>query len=130
VPRALIIEPSGELCGPRRALLDPIERLGEIEVAVRCPPARPPMRELENRKVRVLAYFRALDEKSWWQHVAAAVHQRHVKRSGVGRNHHVKCFCALAPTLGYHTNPSLRLGVRKAVQFPPYLRDLRSRTPG
>ena len=49
-----------------------IEHLGDIELAVCCPPARPLMSELEKRKIRVLPYFRALDNKRGWEHLLAA----------------------------------------------------------
>ena len=70
--RALIIEPAGNLWGPQRALLDLIEHLGDIEVAVCCPPAQPLLGELKKRKIRVFPYFRALDRKSRWQRLRAA----------------------------------------------------------
>jgi glycosyltransferase involved in cell wall biosynthesis len=73
VPRALIIEPAGNLWGPERALLDLIEHLSDIEVAVCCPPARPLFSELKKRKIRAFPYFRVLDGKSRWQDVSAAV---------------------------------------------------------
>ena len=49
-----------------------IEHLGDIELAVCCPPARPLMSELEKRKIRVLPYFRALEDKRGWEHLLAA----------------------------------------------------------
>jgi hypothetical protein len=72
VPRALIIEPAGNLGGPQRALLDLIEHLRGIEIAVCCPPAQPLVGELKKREIRVLPYFRALDEQSRWKHLRAA----------------------------------------------------------
>jgi glycosyltransferase involved in cell wall biosynthesis len=72
VPRTLIIEPAGNLWGPQRALLDLIEHLGDIEVAVCCPPARLLVGELKKRNIRVFPYFRALDRKSRWGHLLAA----------------------------------------------------------
>jgi glycosyltransferase involved in cell wall biosynthesis len=72
VPRALIIEPAGNLWGAQRALLDLIEYLDDIEVAVCCPPARPLVPEIEKRKIRLFPYCRALDRKSQWQRLRAA----------------------------------------------------------
>ena len=57
VARALFVEPAGNLWEPpQRTPLDLIERLGDIEVAVCCPRARSLVRELEKRKIRVLAF--------------------------------------------------------------------------
>ena len=81
MPRALIIEPAANLWGLQRALLDLIEHPGDIELAVCCPPARPLISELEKRKIRVLPYFRALDNKRGWEHLLAAAG---VLRAAVG----------------------------------------------
>ncbi|MGA9307584.1 MAG: glycosyltransferase family 4 protein [Candidatus Sulfotelmatobacter sp.] len=63
--RALVIEPSGNLWGSERALLDLLGAVPMLEVAVCCPPAVPLNRELEKLHIRTLPYYiYGLHEKS------------------------------------------------------------------
>jgi glycosyltransferase involved in cell wall biosynthesis len=55
--RALIIEASGNLWGSERALLDLLDALPILEVAVCCPPQMPLNRELEKLHIRTLPYY-------------------------------------------------------------------------
>jgi glycosyltransferase involved in cell wall biosynthesis len=55
--RALVIESSGNLWGSERALLDLLDSLPALEVAVCCPPQMPLNAELERRQIRTLPYF-------------------------------------------------------------------------
>jgi glycosyltransferase involved in cell wall biosynthesis len=72
--RVLIIEPSGNLWGSERALLDLIDNLAGVEIAVCCPPKVPLIEELDRRGVRVLPYLIAdLHLKSRWDRLKAAV---------------------------------------------------------
>lgn len=71
--RVLIIEPSGNLWGSERALLDLIDNLEGVEIAVCCPPDVPLIEELDRRGVRVLPYLIAdLHLKSRWDRLKAA----------------------------------------------------------
>jgi glycosyltransferase involved in cell wall biosynthesis len=72
--RVLVIEPSGNLWGSERALLDLLDSIGESEAAVCCPPGMPLQPELEKRGIRAYPYFvYGLHEKSRWQRLRAAI---------------------------------------------------------
>jgi len=72
--RALVIEPAGNLWGSERALLELLDGLREVEVAVCCPPNRPLEAELVNRGIRVLPCFvYELHKKSRLQRLRAAM---------------------------------------------------------
>jgi glycosyltransferase involved in cell wall biosynthesis len=72
--RALVVEPSGNLWGSERALLDLLDGLDAVEFAVCCPPDRPLIAELMKRSVRVLPRFvYKLHEKSRLQRLRAAI---------------------------------------------------------
>lgn len=71
--RVLVIEGSGNLWGSERALLDLLEGMTDVKVAVCCPPKTPLQGELEKRNIRTLPYFGyVLHEKSRWQRLLAA----------------------------------------------------------
>lgn len=55
--RALVIEPTGNLWGSERTLLDFVGRMPEVEAAVCCPPGTPIIAELEKLAIRTLPYF-------------------------------------------------------------------------
>jgi glycosyltransferase involved in cell wall biosynthesis len=72
--RALVIEASGNLWGSERALLDLIENLPSVEVAVCCPPGRPLIDKLAKLGVTTLPYFSyALHNGPRWRRLAAAI---------------------------------------------------------
>jgi glycosyltransferase involved in cell wall biosynthesis len=72
--RALVIEPAGNLWGSERALLDLLDGLREVEVAVCCPPNRPLEADLVRRGISVLPRFiYGLQNKSRWQRLRAAM---------------------------------------------------------
>lgn len=58
--RVLIIEPSGNLWGSERALLDLIRSQPDIDLAVCCPPGKPLCAEL--RKLKVRTYETLIDD--------------------------------------------------------------------
>lgn len=71
--RALVIEPSGNLRGSERALLDLLDGLKGVDVSVCCPPSRPLQIELQKRRICVLPHFvYGLHQKSRWQRLRAA----------------------------------------------------------
>jgi glycosyltransferase involved in cell wall biosynthesis len=55
--RVLVIEPSGNLWGSERALLDLLDSLQGFKVAVCCPPQVPLNIELEKRGIRIFPYY-------------------------------------------------------------------------
>jgi glycosyltransferase involved in cell wall biosynthesis len=55
--RALVVEPSADLWGSERALLDLLGSMTETDIAVCCPPERPMNAELTNLGIRRLPYF-------------------------------------------------------------------------
>jgi glycosyltransferase involved in cell wall biosynthesis len=72
--RALVIEPAGNLWGSERALLDLLDGLRGVDVAVCCPPNRPLEAELVKRDIRVLPRFvYELHNKSRMQRLRAAM---------------------------------------------------------
>ena len=72
--RVLIVEAAGNLWGSERALLDLLDGLKGLDLAVCCPPNTPIVSELENLKVRVLPWFIAnLHKKSRYQRLWAAI---------------------------------------------------------
>jgi glycosyltransferase involved in cell wall biosynthesis len=72
--RALVIEPSGNLWGSERALLDLLDGLRAVEVAVCCPPDSPLESELMKRGIPVLPRFvYELHKKSRVQRLRAAM---------------------------------------------------------
>ena len=71
--RALIIDAGGKLWGSERALLDLIDVLSAIEIAVCCPPRMPLTSELERKRIRTLPYYiYELHEKSKIRRLQAA----------------------------------------------------------
>jgi glycosyltransferase involved in cell wall biosynthesis len=72
--RVLVIEPSGNLWGSERALLDVLDGIGTTDAAVCCPPGMPLEPELKKRGLRAYTYFiYALHQKSRWARLRAAV---------------------------------------------------------
>lgn len=72
--RTLVIEASGNLWGSERALLDLLDSMPTMEVAVCCPPGMPLQSELDKRHIRTLPnYVYALHEKTRWHRLRAAV---------------------------------------------------------
>ena len=72
--RALVIEPSGNLRGSERALLDFVSQMPNVEAAICCPQGRPIIAELEKLPVRTLPYFvYALHEKGRLKRLGAAI---------------------------------------------------------
>jgi glycosyltransferase involved in cell wall biosynthesis len=72
--RVLVIEASGDLWGNERALLDVLDRMPGLELAVCCPPERPMNGELAKREVRTLPYYvYGLQKKSKFHRLRAAV---------------------------------------------------------
>jgi glycosyltransferase involved in cell wall biosynthesis len=72
--RALVIEPAGNLWGSERALLDLLDGLRGVEIAVVCPPNRPLVAELVKRGIRTLPRFiYGLHNKSRWHRLRAAI---------------------------------------------------------
>jgi glycosyltransferase involved in cell wall biosynthesis len=72
--RTLIVEPAGGLWGSERALLDLIEAVPHLEIAVCCPPQTRLEAELKKRGVRVLPHFIAgLHQKPRLRRLEAAV---------------------------------------------------------
>ena len=71
--RALVIEASSKLWGSERALLDLLDALPMLEVAVCCPPRMPLNGELEKLQIRTLPYYvYGLHEKSKRHRLQAA----------------------------------------------------------
>lgn len=71
--RVLVIEGAGNLWGSERALLDLVNGLSTLEVAVCCPPHMPLNRELERLRIRTLPYFvYGLHQKWKWRRLEAA----------------------------------------------------------
>jgi glycosyltransferase involved in cell wall biosynthesis len=74
ITRALVIEGAGNLWGSERSLLDLVEAMPAVEVAVCCPPGTPLNRQLEARMIPTLPYYvAALHEKPRWRRVVAAL---------------------------------------------------------
>ncbi len=72
--RALVIEASGNLWGSERALLDLLDALPLLEVAVCCPPKMPLNGELERLHIRTFPYYvYGLHQKSNRHRLQAAV---------------------------------------------------------
>jgi len=72
--RVLVIEASGNLWGSERALLDLLDGMRTMKVAVCCPPGMPLQRDLENRHIRTLPrYVYGLHQKSRWHRLRAAI---------------------------------------------------------
>src|SRR5205809_7794510 len=72
--RALIIEPSGNLWGSERSLLDLLRGMPETEVAVCCPPGTTLNPELEKLGICTLPYYLyGLHKKSKWHRLHAAI---------------------------------------------------------
>ena len=70
--RVLVMEASGNLWGSERALLDLIDHMPTIELAVCCPPNRPLLNEFAKRQIRVFPHFvYGLHEKSRWSRLWA-----------------------------------------------------------
>jgi glycosyltransferase involved in cell wall biosynthesis len=57
--RVLIVEAAGNLWGSERALIDLIEGITDLDVAVCCPPATPLVEELKKRGIYTFGFFRA-----------------------------------------------------------------------
>ncbi|MBU6297930.1 MAG: glycosyltransferase family 4 protein [Alphaproteobacteria bacterium] len=71
--RVLVIEPAGQLWGSERALIDLIESVSDIEIAVCCPPGTPLLALLQKRNVKTFPYLIAeLHRKSRWRRLQAA----------------------------------------------------------
>jgi glycosyltransferase involved in cell wall biosynthesis len=72
--RVLVIEAAGNLWGSERALLDLLQGLKTVKVAVCCPPGRPLIAELDKLHIRQLPYYvYGLDRKSRWHRLRAAL---------------------------------------------------------
>lgn len=72
--RVLIIEPAGGLWGSERALLDLIEAVPNLEVAVCCPPSTRLAAELDRRGVQVYSWFvERLHLRPRWRRLQAAI---------------------------------------------------------
>ena len=72
--RTLVIEPSANLWGSERALLDLLAHMPSQHVAVCCPPGMPLVDELAKRDIRTLPYYvYGLHQRSKWQRVKAAI---------------------------------------------------------
>jgi glycosyltransferase involved in cell wall biosynthesis len=72
--RVLIVEAAGNLWGSERALLDLLNGMLDLEVAVCCPPKTALNGELKKRHIRTLPYYvYGLHEKSRWQRLRAAI---------------------------------------------------------
>jgi glycosyltransferase involved in cell wall biosynthesis len=74
MPRILFIEPAGNLWGSERALLDVLEAMPGMELAV-CTPTRATLNaELAMRKISTFPCLEAnLDKKSRWRRILAAL---------------------------------------------------------
>ena len=71
--RALVIEPSGDLWGSERALLDMLDNVRGMDLAVCCPPETPLQRELTKRHIRAIPYYvYGLHKKRKWHRLRAA----------------------------------------------------------
>ena len=74
--RVLVIEAAGNLWGSERALLDLLECMSSLNVAVCCPPKKPLNAVLADLHIRILPYYvDNLHEKSRWQRLKAAIEQ-------------------------------------------------------
>lgn len=72
--RVLVIEPSGNLWGSERALLDVLANMTAADVAVCCPPGTPLRAELDKLQIRSLPYYVSdLHRKSRGQRLKAAL---------------------------------------------------------
>jgi glycosyltransferase involved in cell wall biosynthesis len=72
--KVLVIEPSGQLWGSERALLDIVGLLPDTEVWVCCPPATSLLQELQRRGIGALPWFVSdLHKKSRWVRLKAAL---------------------------------------------------------
>lgn len=72
--RVLIVEPAGNLWGSERAMIDLIESLPDLDMAVCCPSRGPLRGELRKRGVRALPYFiEELHRKPRWRRLQAAL---------------------------------------------------------
>lgn len=70
----LVIESAANLWGSERALLDLLDGVSELEMAVCCPPDRPLQGKLEERHIRVFSYLvYDLHQKSKWHRLWAAI---------------------------------------------------------
>ena len=70
--KVLVIEAAGNLWGSERALLDLIDHMLAIELAVCCPPNRPLLSEFAKRRIRVFPHFiYGLHEKTRWSRLKA-----------------------------------------------------------
>lgn len=71
--RILVVEPSGNLWGSERALLDLLDNLAGVEPAICCPPGRPLQPLLVKRGLRVFpTYIYNLHNKTKWHRLWAA----------------------------------------------------------
>ncbi len=71
--RILVIEPSGNLWGSERALLDLLDNLTGVDPAICCPPGRPLQPALDKRGLRVFpTYIYNLHKKTKWHRLWAA----------------------------------------------------------
>ena len=72
--RVLIVEGSGNLWGSERSLLDLLNGMSKLEVAICCPPEMPLNVELKRLHIRTLQYFVfGLHGKSRWHRLWAAI---------------------------------------------------------
>jgi glycosyltransferase involved in cell wall biosynthesis len=72
--RVMVIEAAGNLWGSERALLDQLEAMPTVGVAVCCPQGAPLIAELEKRGIHVLPrYVAGLHQKSRWHRAYAAL---------------------------------------------------------
>lgn len=72
--RVLSVDAAGEMWGSERALLDLIDSIRDLEVAICCPPNTPLETELKRRDIRSFPFFIAkLHLKSRWQRLQAAL---------------------------------------------------------
>lgn len=70
--KLLCLDPSGNLWGSERVLLDALPHLKEFNVAVCCPPGTPLVKRVEALGIRALPYFIAgLHKKSRWARLLA-----------------------------------------------------------
>jgi len=72
--RVLVIEAAGNLRGSERALIDFLDGMSQLDLAVCCPPQMPLCRELQKRRIRQFPYFvYGLHHKSRWRRIEAAI---------------------------------------------------------